>query len=178
MRRISCSLIGVMSLALLTGCMGGYEGPGLHEPIDPKVFFEAPPADFDYGEPPSAGIIERATQEYFKFRLKDPQSAEYRYGQPQRSYKAKTALTQIDSYTPDALQFTMFAIKNGENVSGKLQWVGWSVPIAVNAKNSFGGYTGFEGHVLMFMGERVIGAMSIDTWQEHIDKGIVKVLPQ
>ncbi len=51
--------------------------------------------------------------------LKDPESARYRFGEPQRAY-----------------------VNNGLLRGGNVVWQGYVIYFFVNAKNSYGGYTG------------------------------------
>jgi hypothetical protein len=62
-------------------------------------------------------------------RLKDPYSAVYRFETPRRGF-----------------------VKDGIFVGGKTHY-GWIVSTWINAKNSFGGYTGAQLFYVMFFGE-------------------------
>ena len=62
-------------------------------------------------------------------KLKDPFSAQYKFGNPRKGYR-KGGLTFDIAY-------------------------GWIVPVQVNAKNSFGGYVGFENLYFMISGELI-----------------------
>jgi len=64
--------------------------------------------------------------------LKDPESARYRFGTPKKAY-----------------------VNEGLAYGGGVAWYGWLVDVAVNAKNSFGGYTGAKPYVALFKNGRV-----------------------
>ncbi|MBA5234749.1 hypothetical protein H2Y56_21960 [Pectobacterium aroidearum] len=61
-------------------------------------------------------------KQYFESRLKDPDSAKYRFSEPRKAF---TEATRHFAYV---------------------------VPVAVNAKNSYGGYTGFKMYYLSYYG--------------------------
>ncbi|HYR23235.1 MAG TPA: hypothetical protein VEP30_09985 [Chthoniobacterales bacterium] len=62
-------------------------------------------------------------------RLLDPYSAVYRFESPRKGW-----------------------VKDGWAVGGKTHY-GWIVPVWINAKNAFGGYTGTQLYYVMFFGE-------------------------
>ena len=69
---------------------------------------------------------------YYQMVLKDPESAKYRFGTPY------TAYTNI-----------------GTAAGGEVSWSGWAVDVQINAKNSYGGYTGFETERVLFKNNTV-----------------------
>jgi len=77
----------------------------------------------DWGPAPSAASYEPAIKTYFEDLLKDPDSARFRFGPPLRAYQQYGALS---------------------GQAGKVKWVGYILQVNVNAKNSFGGYTGYK----------------------------------
>ncbi|WP_343590149.1 hypothetical protein [Paracidovorax wautersii] len=82
--------------------------------------FEKPNyAPADWGPEPVG--YETTIKTSFEAVLKDPESARYRFEKPMRAYK-----------------------NDGLIRGGKVIWVGYLVPVYVNAKNGFGGYTGFK----------------------------------
>lgn len=89
------------------------------------------PADYvDVGPPPEDPI--GATKKAMASILRDPDSAEYRFlGIHPAKCKAGWA----------------------KRNSG---WQGWAATIEINGKNAFGGYTGFETHTVLFVGEGVV----------------------
>lgn len=88
------------------------------------------PPNADFGPPPVA--YEEAIKAHMEAKLKDPDSAKYRFGQPRKGYANK-----------------------GMALGGQVIFVGYVVPFQVNAKNSFGGYTGFKPfQALVHGGER------------------------
>lgn len=83
-------------------------------------------AGFDYGPYPSA--YQTVIQDYLRQRLKDPDSAQYQWERgPSQGW---------DRY-------------------GRLN-VGWRVCLQVNAKNSFGGYTGFRPYYFIINRDRIV----------------------
>jgi hypothetical protein len=101
-------------LLFLVACVSPQNSPSAEAPS--KTAGKAPP---DFGRAPTENAesdIERAMETM----LKDPESAKYRFGM---LYKAKS--------------FKGLIRGGGYNY-------GWGMDFMVNAKNSFGGYTGFE----------------------------------
>lgn len=86
----------------------------------------------DFGNPPIN--IEASVKGLMAQRLKDPYSAMYRFGNPRKG------VTQ-----------------DGLLLGGKKRF-GWIVPVGINAKNSFGGYTGEQMHYFLFSGNMVYDA--------------------
>lgn len=80
----------------------------------------------DYGSEVDQTSAQQAAQGWLELHLKDGESARYQWGNIQRGY-AKDAL-----------------------VSGGDLHFGYMLPVMVNAKNSFGGYTGFEQWGFLF----------------------------
>lgn len=90
-------------------------------------------AEIDYGNPPinpRAAVIE-----YFEPRLKDPASAHYKVGEPVRA-----------------------TARNGLLFGGGIGFAGYIVDVELNAKNSFGGYTGWEPWTVFFVGDKATDA--------------------
>lgn len=83
-------------------------------------------APTDYGSPIAQADAESAAKEFLNARLKDASSAIY------QCYPVTTGVER------DALIF------------GGRVWAGYELRCGVNAKNSFGGYTGFEPFIFMF----------------------------
>jgi hypothetical protein len=59
-------------------------------------------------------------------QLKDPYSAVYKFEQPRKGFAQDGAL------------------------AGGKRHYGWIMPVWINAKNSFGGYTGYQQYVAFF----------------------------
>ncbi len=74
---------------------------------------------------------ESIVKDWFRYRLKDPYSADYNIGQPQ------------EGYMKDAIIF-----------GGRLH-CGYVVDVSVNAKNSYGGYTGFQNYKFIISQKRI-----------------------
>jgi hypothetical protein len=89
-----------------------------------------PAPDADYGAYPvnfEAGVRERIGS-----LLKDPDSARYQFGAPVKGY-ANTGLIY----------------------GGGVTFTGYFIPVEVNARNGFGGYTGFEDWFCLYSGNSV-----------------------
>lgn len=88
--------------------------------------FAKPRPGLDYG--PMPVNYEAEIEAYFETILKDPYSAKYSYrGSPVKGY-----------------------CNEGLAYGGQVSWYGWAVPVQINAKNSFGAYTGFFNHWVFF----------------------------
>jgi len=87
----------------------------------------------DYGAAPTNP--EPAIRAYFQNALKDPESARYEIGNPVRGYYGKT-LSNLAG--PRDIKY------------------GWLVPTSVNAKNSYGGYTGKHPYHCWFRGDSLL----------------------
>ncbi|MGZ0378378.1 membrane lipoprotein lipid attachment site-containing protein [Citrobacter freundii] len=112
----------IITLSLAFTLAGCSAGPKLTD-------FPPPPsqqqiASASYGEPP-ADYKEKISQ-YVSSRLLDPYSAKIEIGKP---YKA---------YSQDNV------------VGGGLVRFGWAVPVMTNAKNAYGGYTGYKPSRFIF----------------------------
>ena len=82
--------------------------------------------DIDYGSPPNDPL--QAAKEYLSNILKDPDSAQYKI-----------------------LTFAHAAhCKGGWAKGGGNSWVGYAANVAVNSKNSFGGYTGYMTYTVLY----------------------------
>jgi hypothetical protein len=62
-----------------------------------------------------------------EYMLKDPESARFRFGTPTRAYSNK-----------------------GLIYGGGIAFVGHAVTVHINARNSYGGYTGFKEYTALF----------------------------
>ena len=89
----------------------------------------SPTANFD----PPPQNYEQAIKNYFEVILKDPDSARYRFSTPVKAY-----------------------INEGLLYGGKVSWLGWLIDVHVNAKNSYGGYTGGSPYMVIFNGDHVV----------------------
>lgn len=77
----------------------------------------------NFGDKPSN--YEERVKDYMAMELKDPMSAVYSFRPPLRRAVVKMGMS--DNFT---------------------KYYGWVVEVSVNAKNSFGGYTGAETHFI------------------------------
>lgn len=95
-------------------------------------------ASADYGEPPRN--YEVVIHQYFDSTLKDPASVQYKeITVPQRDW-----------------------IRDAP-VEGFKMHFGWMVRATINAKNSYGGYTGFQTYIFLFRGEQLIETVTPQT---------------
>lgn len=95
----------------------------LPEPIKPPTAEEL--AKMDYGSPLTIDY-EKFIKNYFNENLKDPESARYKFQQPRH-----------------------FWYRDSPILGGK-EYIGYAIFAEVNAKNSFGGYNGFEPYIFIF----------------------------
>lgn len=71
--------------------------------------------------------------------LKDPYSAQYKIGAVYPGY-----------------------CKEGWLKGGSISWKGWAVNVMINARNSYGGYTGYEPHTVLFSNDSAVRIMEGD----------------
>ncbi|AYN10175.1 MULTISPECIES: hypothetical protein [Pseudomonas] len=83
-------------------------------------------ANADYGTPIDQDQAEVRVKEYFEGVLKDPDSAKYKFSPIQKSHIVSSAW------------------------EGRQLYAGYVMTVKVNAKNSYGGYTGNEDYVFLF----------------------------
>ena len=104
------------------------------------VTWQVPPETASYGQMPVAyeASVRAAMENY----LKDPASAIYRFGKPVRAYS---------NYG--------WAEAHGAQV----EWTGYLVKVEVNAKNSFGGYVGYQPYLVLFKDNAVFRVLPGDT---------------
>lgn len=86
----------------------------------------------DYGVEPTATQYELAIRSYMEKSLKDPESARYKFFAPSKGW------TRLHGQT----------------------FFGWFVTAQVNAKNSFGGYTGAQTYVFFFFNGQFMGEIN------------------
>lgn len=93
--------------------------------------YQQPAANSKFGSPPASAVYEKEIKSHFEATLKDPYSAHYKFMKPYKAY-------------------------SNSWVSGKqTYWQGWAVQVSVNAKNSYGGYTGAQEYVFAFTGNKI-----------------------
>ena len=102
-----------------------------------------PSPDKDFGTPPKHYKVEIKKQ--WDLILKDPYTAKYIYKKPIKGY--------ANIY-----------------LNGPVYWEGWAVPVAVNAKNSYGGYIGMKNYIFLLNGEKPY------TYLEGKDIYLVKIV--
>lgn len=112
MRGILIAVLGLFA----TGCAVPYGGGPSTEEFN-KADFGSPPQNY-----------EQAIKNHMSNCLKDPFSAQYQFGQPEKAWYGKTG---------------------GLLVSRDVRY-GWGVLTRVNAKNSFGGYVGWRNYAFYF----------------------------
>ncbi|WP_142890244.1 hypothetical protein [Klebsiella variicola] len=88
----------------------------------------------DYGALPDN--YQQQVKDWWGGMLKDPYSAQYTFGNPEKAWFKDGILAE----------------------SGGAIRYGWLVPITVNAKNSFGGYTGAESHTVFYSHGKIVSA--------------------
>ncbi len=83
---------------------------------------------------------------------------------PKQEDAKKQAITYLESILkdPDSARYQFVSLRKGwlkdGGISGKLH-AGWMLDVQVNAKNSFGGYTGWETYRLLFVNGRLYNAI-------------------
>ena len=82
---------------------------------------------------PTPASAQDAIKHWFDTALKDSDSARLRFGEPKKG-----------------------VVRDAPIEGGKLHW-GWIVQVQVNAKNSYGGYTGFQDYSFFFRDGRMTG---------------------
>jgi len=87
-----------------------------------------------YGERPTQVFQEVVIKSFMSSMLKDPDSAKFQFEEAYKSYV---------TYYPD----TIFPSKTE---------YGWVIKVRVNAKNSFGGYTGYQLYTFLVRDENLI----------------------
>ena len=117
MNILSQFIILLVMLVNLTGCT-----------------FQVPKDGSDFGSYPTK--YQDLVREYMSNRLKDPDSAKYRFSTPVKAYR-----------------------NTGSLYGGDVIWQGYLVDFSVNAKNSYGGYVGFgEPYIALIRNDRVYDA--------------------
>lgn len=92
-------------------------------------------AKLDFGPEPKN--YEQMAKDYYTNILKDPESARFKdFSKPAKGYSQSMMGTHA----------------------------GYLVTFEVNAKNSYGGYTGFQSHNVIINGDRVIGEAMPSAW--------------
>ena len=104
------------------------------KPVDPDVLASA-----DYGIYPDN--YETIIKSYFQTRLKDPFSAQYQFRTPFKAF-----------------------LRNAPVLGGDPTIYGYMVYTNVNAKNSYGAYTGWEEYRLLISDGVVVGTASKNPW--------------
>jgi len=91
----------------------------------------------DYGASVYQADAERAVKAFFTNRLKDPESARYSFGSVSRGYMV------------------------GSRVQGRKFEAGYLLDVSVNAKNSYGGYTGAKPYKILLNNDRIVQVMEV-----------------
>lgn len=98
----------------------------------------------DIGPPPAVEVWQASVRAAFLENLKDPESGRFRMGCLVRGY----------------MKNALLAGRSG------MEYQGWMARVEVNAKNSFGGYTGFKPYIVFV---RADGSMS--SYMEPLSRG-------
>jgi hypothetical protein len=91
----------------------------------------------NYGTEPDQEFVEQEAKDMFEGYLKDPESARYQFAPVYRGWI-----------------FT-------DRFEGSKLYTGYVLDVNVNAKNSYGGYTGYSLYRLVFQNGRIIRAVSV-----------------
>lgn len=123
-----------------------FSGCATIDPNSPEIAAAAAKAGF--GEPPAA-TWQETIKDFMELRLKDPSSAQYKFGTPEKGWITKPPIS-----------------------GGGLDLTGWMVAVAINAKNSYGGYTGYKDYRFLWRDGRIIAfadySGGIGFWQ-HVE---------
>ena len=114
------------------------------EPVKPSPEEQAAA---DYGAYPEK--YEQIVKEYMQGKLKDPESARFRFqGKPRKSYNTV--------YEKSALQYY------------------YTVEADINAKNSYGGYVGEHKYLFHIRNDRVVDSYDFTKSGEDIDRYLAR----
>lgn len=94
-------------------------------------------ANADYGTAPSQEQAEERVKQYFNGVLKDPYSAQYQFSKVDKGYMVGSAF------------------------EGKPLFAGYILTTNVNAKNSFGGYTGAQTYQFLFQNGLLVKGLQL-----------------
>lgn len=101
-------------------------------------------ASADYGSPVSQEQAEERIKQYFNGTLKDPYSAQYQFSKVEKGYII------------------------GSAAKGKPLYAGYLVTAYVNAKNSYGGYTGNQGYQFLFQNTLLVKGLKLSPSGVHM----------
>lgn len=101
-------------------------------------------ANADYGSAVSQDHAETRIKQYFNGTLKDPSSAQYQFSQVQKGYII------------------------GSAAEGKPLFAGYIISVNVNAKNSYGGYTGNQGYQFLFQNGALVKGLRLSPGGVHM----------
>lgn len=102
-------------------------------------------ASADYGSDIQQDEAESQIKSYFNRSLKDPESARYGFSEVEKGHII------------------------GNAFQGSPLYVGYTVYAKVNAKNSYGGYTGDKGYLFLFQNGRLAKGQEITPRGHAID---------
>lgn len=101
-------------------------------------------ASADYGSPISQEQAETRVQQYFNGVLKDPYSAQYQFSPVQKGYIIGSAM------------------------EGRPLYAGYMITVYVNAKNSYGGYTGAQAYSFLFQNGKLVNGNKLSPSGVHM----------
>lgn len=124
-------------VVLFLGVLFGVTGCGVAYESNSAKLMKTTSAEA-WGSPPPSGH-NQAEENFIKARLRDPQSAIFRFKEP---YRGTIPASQA---SPSAVPV-------------------WIVEVSVNAKNAYGGYTGEKLYQFSYSKERLIAVFGPDLW--------------
>lgn len=89
-------------------------------------------ANADYGTAVDKDVADAQMKAYFEGHLKDPYSAQYDFGSPEKGYMISGSF------------------------EGRQLYAGYVVTARVNAKNSYGGYVGMQTYQFLFQNGKLV----------------------
>lgn len=133
-RLLNRSGLGFFGMMIVLGAVQGCKSPPKTAEIEKA----------EIGPTPDPADTERLIRAWGQVNLKDPDSARYTFGPLKRGY-----------YQPNPTP------GNGSLTAGKAQFA-WEQIVGINAKNSYGGYTGQQAYTFYFRDGRMVYYIDID----------------
>lgn len=92
----------------------------------------------DYGVPMSQADCEKTVKDFAQYHLKDAASAQYQFGNCTKQWASSAPIFNLPKQ------------------------YGYLMHVSINAKNSFGGYTGYQQYQFLMKDNRIIRKLQYD----------------
>lgn len=122
----------------------------------------------EIGPPPTiTDDLQRLHESMLLTVLKDPDSARFRHYQPERIYWGPASIRVNFLEVPEPpfggprgwrTADKIFSHSDDGEPTAAAFMVGWLAPVHINAKNSFGGYTGFKPHGFIYINGQLVAS--------------------